>query len=424
MAINRERSEVPAPLAPWCGLVGDALRPYFPIFSNQTQRFSYLDTAASSQKPQDVIDRISNYLAYEHANVRRGAYSLSSQASQNMDEARSKIAHFIGAASAKEVIFTRGTTESINLLAHALEEWFTPGDVVLLTVLEHHSNIVPWQMLAKRRGLTLQFVDCDQHAQLDMADLEAKLERYRPKLLGITHVANSFGSVTALDQVLDLAHAVGALVFVDAAQSVAHKRLQVAQRGIDFLAFSGHKLYGPTGIGALFVRTEHYPKMQPFMGGGDMIAQVALAESSWAEPPQKFEAGTPSIAEAIAFGTAIDFVEQVGIETIAKHESALFAEALDRLRSENGVTVYGPALIDGAQESIIAFNLAGVHPHDLASIADSRNVQFRAGHHCAMPALHRLGLPATVRVSFGMYSDRGDIEALLAAIAEGRKIFG
>jgi cysteine desulfurase/selenocysteine lyase len=384
---------------------------------------AYLDTAASSQKPAVVIDRISRYLSHEHANIHRGAYALSARATESYEAVREKIAAFLNAPSPRCIVYTRGTTEAINLVAYSYGELIKPGESVLVSVLEHHSNIVPWQLLAKRRGVKLEFFDIHPDASLNLEDFEAKLKALRPRLVSVTQLSNAFGSVTPLNQIIALAKAHGCKVLVDAAQSISHMPIDVQNLGADFLAFSGHKLYGPTGVGALYAREELLDEMPPFQGGGDMIRRVTVEGSEWADYPQKFEAGTPAIAEVIGLGAAIDFVMKVGLSAISKHEERLFEIAWKRMNGEAGVKTFGPATTGGAQASIIPFSVEGVHPHDMATIADTLNVQMRAGHHCAMPALKRLGLQATARVSFGAYSVEQDIDALIEAIRTARKIF-
>jgi cysteine desulfurase/selenocysteine lyase len=401
----------------------NSIRDQFPIFQAPYKRpLAYLDTAASSQKPKVVIDRLCDYLSYEHANIHRGAYSLSAKATEHYEEARAKIAKFLGAPDESSILFTRGTTESINLVARSLEHLFSAGDSILISVLEHHSNIVPWQLLASRKKLTVHFADINEDATINIEDFKKKLAVHRPKLVSLTHTSNVFGTVVPIKEIAGIVHESGALMMVDAAQSVPHGGVNVVDLGADFVAFSAHKLYGPTGIGVLYVRPDRYALMEPFCGGGDMISNVTIEGSTWAEPPRKFEAGTPPIAEAIAFGTAIDFVSAIGVKKIAEHEAKLFAYAFDKLSKEQGVRVYGPALNGKEQVSILPFNVDRIHPHDLATIADEFNVQFRGGHHCAIPALKRLGLGATARASFGVYSEPQDIDALCEAIRHAKKM--
>ena len=404
--------------------LGQAIRAEFPFFAVAPARGSaqhgpasaYLDSAATSQKPRCVIERMADFLSYENANIHRGAYRLSGEATDNYQKSRAAVARFLNAPSDECVVFTRGATDSLNLLAYALEPLLSEGDCILLTLLEHHSNIVPWQMLAKRRKLRVEFVDIDECGQLRLDDFERKLEAHAPKVVSLTRLSNALGSVVPVCEVCERARRIGSLVVVDAAQAVAHEALDVRRLGCDFLVFSGHKLYGPTGIGVLYGREELLNRLEPVQGGGGMIAAVAKEGATWAEAPQRFEAGTPPIAEAMGLAAAIEFVSHIGFEQISAHEDALLRGAFDRLSAENGVTLYGPATRGGPQRSIISFNLKGIHPHDFSTIADTFNVQLRAGHHCAMPLLKRLGVQSTARVSFGMYSAEEDVESLCAAV--------
>jgi cysteine desulfurase / selenocysteine lyase len=327
-------------------------------------------------------------------------------------------------APAQAIVFTRGTTDSLNFLAYALESKLQAGDAILLSLLEHHSNIVPWQLLAKRRGINLSFAEVDDSGALQIDDFTEKLRRLKPKIVSVTHIANSLGTVVPVEEICALAHKYGSLVILDVAQSVAHTPLDVSRMGCDFLAFSGHKLYGPTGIGVLYGKPELLAEMEPVQGGGGMIASVSTETATWADPPQRFEAGTPAIAEAIGLAAALDFISTVGLERIEAYEQGLFAEAFERLAKEEGVRLYGPYTRGKAQRSIISFTLKGLHPHDFATIADTFNVQLRAGHHCAMPLLKRLGLQATARVSLGMYNSMDDIERLCEGIDFARRKFG
>ncbi len=403
---------------------GYAVRSQFPIFSGAEQpALAYLDTAASSQKPACVIDRIQNYLSFEHANIHRGAYRLSGDATQNYEAARSRLASYVGLSDSRCLIFTRGATESINLAAHALEEEFKAGDCILLSILEHHSNIVPWQLLAKRKNLKIEFVDCSLDGVLDLEDLKVKLKTLKPKLLALTHVSNALGTLVPVKTITAITKEQGVLFLLDAAQSVVHKRLDFTDLGVDLMAFSGHKMYGPTGIGALCVNPNLIDRLQPFQGGGDMIETVTVDGSTWAAAPQKFEAGTPAIAEALGLGAAVEFLEALDRTALAEHERKIFDYAWEKLSGLPGVSCLGPRNAGAEQESIISFEVAGIHPHDLATVADSLNVQFRAGHHCAMPLMKRLNKTATARISFGMYSDLQDIDQLLGALARAKQLF-
>lgn len=403
---------------------GKSIRSEFPIFGAQTNKpLCFLDSAASSLKPRIVIDRMANYLGLEHANIHRGAYQLSSQATINYELARGKLARFLNAKNDEEIIFTKGATESINLVAGALWKYFAPGDVILLSLLEHHSNIVPWQILANRCGLKVDFVDISADGALDLASLRQKLKELKPKLVSLTCVSNAIGTNLPLTDVVELVKASGAKLMLDACQAAGHMPLDVQLLNCDFLAFSGHKIYGPTGIGVLYVKENNYVDLEPYQGGGDMISQVTIEGSTWAEAPRKFEAGTPPIAEAIGLGVAVDFIQSLGFSQIMRHDRELFEVAFEMLRKEPGVTLYGPANVGGKQTSILSFNVTGVHPHDFATVADSFNVQVRAGHHCALPLLKRLGLQATARASLGVYNCREDFETLLEAIRKAYKMF-
>ena len=399
---------------------GESARACFPYF--QRPQAHYLDSAASAQKPSVVIERLSRYLAHEHANIHRGAYQLSAHATELYDSARETVARFVG-CEAREVVFTKGATESINLVSHAFGNSVPRGSNILITLLEHHSNIVPWQLLAARQGLNLHFVDVTPEASLNMSNFEEQIARLKPALVACTMVSNAFGTVVDTKRVVQLAHTVGAKVLLDASQAVVHEPINFTATGADFMVFSGHKLYGPTGIGVLCARYSILEQMEPYQGGGDMIQTVSVAGSTWADAPQRFEAGTPPIAEAIGLATAIDFLTQIGMQAVAAHEKALFRAAFEMLRSEPDVVVYGPATAGREQSSIIPFTVGAIHPHDIATVLDSVGVQVRAGHHCAMPALRALGIHATARMSFGVYSTERDIEALQVGIRTVRRVF-
>jgi cysteine desulfurase/selenocysteine lyase len=402
---------------------GAAARAHFPFFT-EGPGGCYLDTAATSQKPAAVLDTLRHVLVHTNANVHRGAYRLSAIASERYDAARGAIARFIGAPSEKSIVFVRGATEAINLVAYGSESLFQPGDTILLTLLEHHSNIVPWQLLAKRRGLRVEFADITPEGRLDIADFQRKVTVLKPKMVAVTQLANSLGTVTPIAELVAFAQQHGARVLVDGAQGAAHLGVDVQSLGCDFYVFSGHKIYGPTGIGVLYGKPERLAEMQPFQGGGDMISYVSVEGSGWAEVPQRFEAGTPAFPEAIALGAAIDFVERFDRAELRRHEHSLVHDAIAMLRDEQGITLYGPATTGGEQVTVVSFGIDCVHPHDFATIADTHNVQIRAGNHCAMPTLRRLGLQATVRMSFGLYSCPEDLFAVRDAIREARTMFG
>lgn len=401
---------------------GKAAREHFPFFT-EGPAGCYLDSAATTQKPRVVIDSLRDVLINHNANVHRGAYRLSAVATEMYDESRKKIARYINAPSERSIVFVRGATEAINLVAYGSEHLFKAGDVILVTLLEHHSNIVPWQMLAKRRGLTVAFTEMTADGQLDMDDFKKKVATLKPKLVAATQLANSLGTITPIEDIVRIAKESGAQVLVDGAQGVTHLGVDVQALGCDFYVFSGHKMYGPTGIGVLYGRPERLEAMQPFQGGGDMISYVSVEGSGWAEVPQRFEAGTPAFPEAIALGAAVDFLARFSRTEINKHEADLVQHAIELLRGEEGVTLHGPGATGGKQTSVCSFSIDLVHPHDFATIADTHNVQIRAGNHCAMPALRKLGVPATVRMSFGIYSCESDLSAVVDAIRGARKMF-
>jgi len=402
---------------------GATARALFPIFSAHPG-LAYLDTAASSQKPAAVIDRMDRYYRAEHANIHRGAYALSANATLNYEETRTKVAHFLNAASPSEIVFTRGATESINLVARCLDPFLSTGDSILLTILEHHSNIVPWQQLAARRNARVVFADVTAEGALNRQDFLAKLKESKPKIVGLTALSNALGTVIPVEELVAAAHEVGALVLIDGAQAVLHGVVDVRALNADFFVFSGHKLYGPTGVGVLYGKKAHLDRFEPFLGGGDMIRTVTVNGSTWADTPQKFEAGTPPIAEVIGLGAAIDFLNGIGVRAVQAYEEELFLYGWELLKGEPGVTVYGPKRVGGEQQSILSFNVGGVHAHDLSTIADSLKVQIRGGHHCAMPLLQRLGIPATARASLGLYTVKDDFQPLIEAIRRARKMFG
>lgn len=401
---------------------GKQARALFPFFS-EGPAGCYLDSAATTQKPAEVIESLRHTLIHCNANVHRGAYRLSAIASDLYDQSRGKIARYIGAVSERSIVFVRGATEAINLVARSAEHLFSDGDTILLSLLEHHSNIVPWQLLAKRRGVKLLFADITADGRLDLADFKAKLQQSKPKLVAITQLANSLGTVTPIEEIVKLARSHGARVLVDGAQGAPHLGVDVAALGCDYYVFSGHKMYGPTGIGVLYGTMERLEELEPFQGGGDMISYVSTEGSGWADIPQRFEAGTPAFPEAIALGVAVDFMSRFSRQEMDRHERALVDDAVAMLRAESGVTLHGPASVGGDQRTVVSFSIEGVHPHDFATIADTHNVQIRAGNHCAMPTLRRLGLQATVRMSFGLYSCSDDLLSVQSAIREARRMF-
>lgn len=379
----------------------------------------YLDTAATAQKPQAVIDAVARALGQDYATVHRGVYARSASMTLAYEAARRAVARFLGAQSADEIIFVRGATEGINLVASS---WgnanIKAGDRIMLSVLEHHSNIVPWQMLAERAGAHIDVAPLTGDGRIDLDAMEAMLTPGH-KLVALAHVSNVLGSMLDVKRASDLAHEVGAKILIDGCQAVPRLPVDVQALGCDFYVFSAHKLYGPTGIGALWVRGDILDAMPPWQGGGSMIDRVTFEKTTWAPAPTRFEAGTPAIAEAMGLTAAIDYVEGIGIGAIHDHEVALVREAREALSSINSVRVFGPE--DSA--GILSFEIEGVHPHDVGTILDEEGVAIRAGHHCAQPLMDHLGVPATARASFGIYSDSSDIEALIRGIERVRKIF-
>jgi len=397
----------------------------FPIL-HQTihgKPLTYLDSAASSQKPSVVIEALDAYYRASNANIHRGVYWLSERATALYDEAREKVARFINAPDARSCVFVRNATEALNLVAYS---WgranLGPGDTVVLTLLEHHSNIVPWQIITAERGATIRYVDIDDDGRLRLDQLDHYLRTERVKLVGVTHVANALGTINPVAEIAARAHAAGALVLVDGAQSVPHMPVDVQALDIDFLVFSGHKMLGPMGIGVLWGRREILEAMPPFLGGGDMIREVTTCGSTWADLPAKFEAGTPSVGDAVGLGAAIDYLTALGMDAVRAHEREIVAYALERLAQVPGITLYGPTGEDRA--GVVSFTLDDIHPHDIASILDSEGVAIRAGHHCAQPLMDRLGVVATARASFYVYNSEEDVDRLADALQTVRRIFG
>nr|WP_137677085.1 cysteine desulfurase [Parerythrobacter lutipelagi] len=380
----------------------------------------YLDTAATAQKPQVVIDAMSNALGRDYATVHRGVYARSADMTRAYEAARRRTADFIGAKSDGEIVFVRGATEGINLVA---ESWgganLKSGDRIMLSMLEHHSNIVPWQMVAERTGAKIDVCPLTEDGLIDLDWLEANLTDQH-KLVALAHVSNVLGSILGAKRAAKAAHGVGAKLLLDGCQAAPRMRLAMQELDCDFYVFSAHKLYGPTGIGVLWAREELLEAMPPYQGGGAMIDKVTFEQTTYAPPPQRFEAGTPMITEAIALHAAIDYVDAIGPETLFAHESGLATRLRDELRQLNSIRLFGPDKSAG----IVSFEMEGVHPHDLGTILDEENVAIRAGHHCAQPLMDHLGVPATARASFGLYSDESDIDALLRGIDRTKRIFG
>jgi len=407
------------------GFSGTALRADFPVFDSPTRsgkRLVFLDAAASSPKPRSVIDAISDAYSHHYANVHRGIYELSEDATARFEAARGKVATFIGAPSKREIVFVRNATEAINLVAYS---WgranLRAGDRMATTQMEHHANIVPWQQLTREVGATLDYVTITDDGCLELDDLRAKLAA-GPKLLAVAAVSNALGTINPLTEIIAMAHEAGALVLVDAAQAAPHMPIDVAALDCDFLALSGHKMLGPSGIGALWGRRELLDAMPPFMTGGSMIIKVTMDGAEWNEVPAKFEAGTPAIVEAIGLGAAIDYLTALGMDNVREHERYLFEHAWAALDAIPGVRLFGPA--DPAiHAGVISFVLDAAHPHDVATIFDSEGVAVRAGHHCAQPVMLRYDIPATTRASFYVYNDLDDVEALTAAVGATQTLF-
>ncbi len=382
----------------------------------------YLDNAASSQKPLRVIEALDDYYRRYNANVHRGIHKLSEAATAAYEESRVKVKRFINARNKREIIFTRGTTESINLVA---QTWgranLTSGDVVVSTVMEHHANIVPWQILAAEKGFTLRFVPVLADGTLDMEALRRLLRDEPVKLVTVMHVSNVLGTVNPVEMIIQEAHQAGAKVLIDGAQSVPHMPVDVQAMDCDFFAFSGHKMVGPTGVGVLYGKRELLEAMPPWMGGGDMIASVKLEGSTWNDLPYKFEAGTPAIAEVIGLGQAVDYLTELGMDNIHAHEQAMTEYALERLAEVPGLTIYGP---EASQKgAVAAFTYADIHPHDVAQLLDAEGIAVRAGHHCAMPLHTHLKLNATARASFYLYNTPQEVDALIEALLKARAVF-
>ncbi len=403
-----------------------AIRADFPILDQEVhpgKRLVFLDSAASSQKPRQVIEAMSAYYETSHANVHRGIHVLSERATNAYEGARVKVKEFINAASSREIIFTRNATEGINLVAASWGRTnLGPGDVVVLTEMEHHANLVPWQMLAAERGFTLRYVPVTDTGELDL-DVYAALLRDEPvKLVGMVHVSNVLGTVNPVRELIAQAHAAGALFLLDAAQSVPHLAVDVQALDVDFLAFSAHKMAGPTGIGVLYGKRELLEAMPPYMGGGDMIKRVTLEGSTYNDLPYKFEAGTPAIAEAAGLAAAIDYLRGIGMDNILAHERIVADYALDRLAEVPGLTLYGPG--PDKRNGVATFTLKDLHAHDLAQLLDAEGVAIRAGHHCAMPLHKRFGIAASARASFYLYNTTEDVDALLDALEVARRRLG
>jgi cysteine desulfurase / selenocysteine lyase len=395
------------------------VRADFPVLD---RGFAYLDSAATSQKPAQVIEAIDSYYRNSNANVHRGVYALAQEATDLFEGARERIAAFLGGET-DTTIFTRNATEAINLVAYAWgREHVGEGDEVLITHMEHHSNIVPWQLLCQETGAKLRYLHVDEEGQLSLDELDSVLGEGRVKLVSVAHVSNVLGTINPVAEIGARARAAGAVSVIDASQAVPQMPVDLAEVGADFYVWTGHKALGPTGIGVLHGRRELLQDMRPFLGGGDMIATVGFDTSTWNELPWKFEAGTSPIAEAVGLGAAIDYLSELGMDRVRAHERELTAYGLDEMGAIEGLRIFGPQDAD-RRGGVISFELTGIHPHDLAELCDREGVCIRAGHHCAQPLMREMGVPATARASFHVYNDRSDVDRLVAALRTAREVF-
>jgi cysteine desulfurase/selenocysteine lyase len=400
----------------------DRIREDFPILRQSVhgKRLVYLDNAATSQKPQVVIDAVTRFYTAENANIHRGVHYLSERATAAYDEIRERVARFINARTSREVIFTRGTTEGINLVAQSYGRTFLrPGDEVLITGMEHHSNIVPWQLVCEQTGAVLRAAPINDAGELDLDSFDSLLNE-RTRLVAVAHVSNALGTINPIKKLVSLARARGIPVLVDGAQAAPHLQVDVQDLDCDFFVFSGHKVFGPTGVGVLYGREALLERMPPYQGGGDMIATVTLQRSTWAPLPAKFEAGTPMIAQVVGLGSALEYVAGLGLDKIAAWEQELLSYATERVRAIEGLRIIGTAR---EKASVLGFVLKGVHPHDIGTILDDQGIAIRAGHHCAQPVMERFGVPATARASFAFYNTPAEVDALADGLLAVKKMF-
>ena len=400
------------------------IRKDFPILNREVRpgvKLVYLDTTATSQKPEVVIETMNTFYRHSNANIHRGVHTLAEEATGMYEEARVKIAKFINASSPHQVIYTRNTTESINLVAYTWARTnLKPGDLVILTEMEHHSNLVPWHILAAERGVRLEFIPVTDDGLLDLDTYRALLKQ-NPKLVSFTHMSNVLGTITPAAEIIKLAHEAGAISVLDGAQSVPHTKVDVQALDVDFMAFSAHKMCGPTGIGALYGKTKLLEDMPPFLGGGDMIKEVKLRSFRPNTIPSKFEAGTPAIAESVGFGAAVDYLSSIGMDEIAGHEHEIIEYALERLEEVPGLKIFGPSA--SQKGGVASFTFDGIHPHDVAQILDRDGVAVRAGHHCAQPLHEKFGISATTRASFYIYSTKEEVDTLINGLYNVKKVF-
>jgi cysteine desulfurase/selenocysteine lyase len=401
------------------------IRKDFPILDREIRpgvKVVYLDSTATSQKPELVIEAMDVFYRRSNANIHRGVHMLAEESTAMYEQARVKVAKFINAPSAHEIIYTRNTTESINLVAYTWARAnLKAGDLIILTEMEHHSNLVPWHMLASERGVRLEFIPVTEDGQLDL-DIYRSLLSQNPKLVSFTHMSNVLGTINPAAEIIKLAHAAGAITILDGAQSVPHLKVDVQKLDVDFLAFSAHKMCGPTGIGALYGKTKLLESMPPFLGGGDMIKEVKLRSFRPNTIPAKFEAGTPAIAESVGFGAAVDYLTSIGMEEIAAHEHEMIEYALERLEEIPGLKLFGPTA--DKKGGVASFTFDGIHPHDVAQILDRGGIAVRAGHHCAQPLHEKFGITATTRASFYLYSTKDEVDKLVEGMYKVKKVFG
>jgi cysteine desulfurase/selenocysteine lyase len=412
----------PHTVAPATPFDVERAREDFPILRSKVRgkRLVYLDNAATSQKPQSVIDAVARFYTSENANIHRGVHYLSERATVAYDEVRDKVTGFINAPSSRSVIFTRGTTEGINLVAQSYGRTFLkPGDEILITSMEHHSNIVPWQLLCQQTGAVLRAAGMNDRGELDLESFEAQLNE-RTRLVALVHVSNALGTINPIKRLIKMAHAIGAPVLIDGAQAVPHLAVDVQDLDCDFFVFSGHKVFGPTGVGVLYGRESLLERMPPYQGGGDMIASVTIEASTWAPLPAKFEAGTPMIAEVIGLGAALQYLSELGVQRLIPWEQQLLTYATERLSTIPGLRLIGTA---ARKASVLGFTLDGVHPHDIGTVLDDEGIAIRAGHHCAQPVMRHFGVPATARASFAFYNTLEEVDTLATTVARVRGMF-
>ena len=396
----------------------EKIRRDFPIFKNNPDLI-FLDNASTTQKPQQVIDTLTHYYENYNSNIHRGIYTIAEKATAAYEKTRDKVAAFIGTEDRQSIVFTRGTTESINLVASSWGQNLKPGDEVLITEMEHHSNIIPWQLICEKTGASLKYIPISEDGTLDLSNSGTYFTE-KTKIVCVIHQSNVFGTINPIAEIVKMAHDVGALVLVDSAQSVPHHSVDVSKLGCDFFAFSGHKMMGPTGVGVLYARQEILKEMNPFMGGGEMIREVSMEKSTWNDIPWKFEAGTPNIAQVIGLGAAIDYLNEIGLQSIFDYEKKLLGYGQEKLQKIPGLTIYGTSKNKGA---VISFNITNIHPHDVAHILDTSGIAIRAGHHCAQPIMKRLSVPATNRASFYLYNTFEEIDSLIEGLTKTVDLF-